>query len=108
MGYGPYERTGLAVDAMLEEPAHRRGPGPLPLKPRAWNEVTLAIEGDTVRVSLNGELVYERPIESTNDRHFGLFHFRDKSEARVRGVVYRGSWGETVPAELLGEAPAAP
>ena len=58
-------------------------PDELPLKEKAWNAVRLAVVGDTVKVSLNGTEVYARPIEPTNQRFFGLFHYTDRTEARV-------------------------
>ena len=54
--------------------------------------------GDTVKVSLNGTEVYERAIESTNQRFFGLFHYTDRTQVRVRSMTYTGDWGKTLPA----------
>jgi hypothetical protein len=96
-----YDRSGLSPDNAADEPAHRRGPGRLPLKPGAWNRVELALTGDTVSLTLNDVLVYERPIESANQRLFGFFHFADETEVWVRDVVFRGNWPRTIPAELL-------
>jgi len=30
-------------------------------------------------------------------RNFGLFHYADQTEARVRGVTYRGDWPRELP-----------
>ena len=57
----------------------------------------LAVAGDTVKLSLNGTPVYERPIEPTNQRLFGLFHFTDRTEARVRTMTYAGDWPKQLP-----------
>jgi hypothetical protein len=46
---------------------------------------------------LNGEPILERDLESTNSRHFGLFHYSDKTEVRVRKVVMRGDWPHDLP-----------
>jgi hypothetical protein len=94
---GPHEKSGVAFDNVKDEPASRRGPAKLPLKEKAWNKVRLAVAGDTVKVSLNGTEVYERAIEPTNQRFIGLFHYTDRTEARVRSMTYAGAWGKTLP-----------
>lgn len=96
-----YERTGLAADNVAVEPECRRGPATLPLKAKAWNRVTLALAGDTITLRVNGELIYARALEPTNLRNFGLFHFADETEVRVRNVTYRGDWPRTLPGELV-------
>jgi hypothetical protein len=95
---GPADKSGTPVDNAKDEPGCRRGPAKLPLKPKAWNRVRLAVAGDVVTVAVNGEAVYERPIEPTNQRLFGLFHYTDRTEARVRGVTLTGDWPRQVPA----------
>ena len=69
----------------------------MPLKEKAWNKVRVSVVGDTVKVVLNGEDVYERSIEPTNQRFFGLFHYTDRTEARVRSMTYAGEWAKTLP-----------
>ncbi len=102
-----YYAADTKFDNVTDEPENRRGPNPLPLKPREWNRAKLSVVGDSVRISLNGELVYERPIEATNLRTFGLFHFADMTQARVRNVTYAGSWPTKCPAtdDFLATAP---
>jgi tetratricopeptide (TPR) repeat protein len=94
---GPHERSGVKVDNVTDEPANRRGPSKLAIKPHAWNRMKLTVVGDTVKLWLNGELIYERPIEPTNQRYFGLFHYTDRTEARVRNVVLTGDWPKQLP-----------
>jgi hypothetical protein len=89
---GPHEKSQVSFDNATEEPACRRGPSRLPLSPKAWNKVRLAVTGDVVKVAPNGAEVYERPVEPSNQRLFGLFHYTDETEARVRGMVYSGAW----------------
>ena len=90
-------RSGLSIDNVIDEPANRRGPAKLPLKEHAWNRAVLAVAGDTVTITINGEKVFERSIEPTNQRTFGLFHYADETEARVRKVNYRGNWPKQFP-----------
>ncbi|HTU17039.1 MAG TPA: DUF1583 domain-containing protein [Gemmataceae bacterium] len=94
---GAHERTGLSPDNVATEPQHRRGPTPLPLKAKAWNHVKLSLAGDTVTLHLNGVAIYQRQLESTNQRTFGLFHYADETSMRVRNVAYRGQWPQRVP-----------
>ena len=97
---GAHERSGLAPDNTCEEPQNRRGPGSIPWKARAWNRLALRIAGDRVTIELNGQSIFERPIEPENQRTFGLFHFADETGARVRNVSYEGSWARSLPESL--------
>jgi len=103
-----HDRTGLKSDNAAVEPDRRRGPSSPPLRPGAWNKLRLSTAGDVVTVALNDVVVYERPIESTNQRDFGLFRYADESEARVRNVHYRGDWPRTIPPGLLAAPDAEP
>jgi hypothetical protein len=87
----------LPHDNVFDEPQHRRGPAPLPLKERDWNRVALKLVGDVVSLTLNDQLIYERPLEATNQRTFGFFHYADETELRVRDVNYSGQWPRTLP-----------
>lgn len=100
------DRTGLAPENVTTEPSHRRGPAELPLKRKAWNKLQLTLKGDTVTLHLNGVEVYQRPLESNNQRTFGLFHYTDDAGVRVRNVVYRGDWPKALPPAELLLAPA--
>jgi hypothetical protein len=95
---GALEKSGIPFDNATDEPTCRRGPSRLPLNPRAWNKVRLAVAGDSVKLALNGVEVYERPIEPTNQRLFGIFHYADRSEARVRSMTHTGAWPKQLPA----------
>lgn len=93
---GAHNRSDLRPDNRFDEPDNRRGPESLTLLPGEWNRAKIAITKDTVTLKLNGELIYERDLESDNDRTFGLFYFADASELRVRNVTMRGNWPKTV------------
>jgi hypothetical protein len=102
---GSHDRTGLPPDNTATEPKNRRGPAVLPLKPKTWNHIKLSLSGDTIALRLNDTVIYERPLEATNQRTFGLFHYADATALRVRNVIYRGNWPRRVPtaAELWKE-----
>ena len=93
-----YERGGVSPSNLYVERDHRRGPEKLNLKSRDWNKVSLRLQGDKMLLTLNGEVVYDRPLEAENQRTFGLFHFAGDTDVRVRNVVYRGDWPKTLPA----------
>jgi tetratricopeptide (TPR) repeat protein len=95
---GGQGRHRFEPENMQDEPANRRGPSDLPLKPKEWNKVRLEIKGDTLVLALNGVIVYERAIENSNQRTFGFFHYTDDTSVRVRNVVYRGAWPKSMPA----------
>jgi hypothetical protein len=73
------------------------GAKPVRLKAGEWNKLKLSLTGDEVSLAVNGEEVARRTLESTNQRVFGLFHYKDVSAVRVRGVVHRGKWLTELP-----------
>jgi hypothetical protein len=97
---GAYERIGLAPDNALDEPEGRRGPASIPLRSKAWNRMKLGVAGDRISLRLNDVLIYDRAIEPVNQRSFGLFHFADLTQARVRNVTFEGDWPRSVPSGL--------
>jgi hypothetical protein len=100
---GHWDRTGIPHDNLADEPAIRRGPKALPLKIGAWNRVILSLRGDVVTLSLNGVEICQRPLEATNQRDFGLFHYSSETAVRVRKVTYRGDWPRKFPAPAQQE-----
>lgn len=91
-----FDRTSLSPDNSFPLDGAEQTE-PLPLKPDDWNSLRLSITGETVRLELNGKEIVETPLHETNSRHFGLFHFSEQSEVRVRNVVLRGDWPKTLP-----------
>ena len=88
---------GLTSDNRQSEPACRRGQASLSLRAGEWNRLKMVLDGDRVKLNLNGVEIYERTLEPSNRRIFGLFHDADQSEARVRSVRYHGVWPRTIP-----------
>jgi len=82
---------------LAEEPENRRGPAQLPLNDDAWNRLRLDVTGDTIQLALNGQAIYQRTLEDSNQRTFGLFHYADRTAARIRNVVWRGDWPKELP-----------
>ncbi len=62
--------------------------------------MVVQIKGDRVTLELNGQPIYERTLEPENRRAFGLFHFADATQARVRNVTYEGDWPRLLPGGL--------
>ena len=81
---------------------------PLPLKPREWNSIKFRTKGDTLTIELNGDVVFTHNIEPTNLRHFGLFHYANESDVRVRNVRYRGDWPMKLPSIADQELASGP
>lgn len=94
---GKFDRTGLDPANITLDAENQRREGPLPLAANEWNRIELALRGATVNLHLNGKLVYSRDLEPTNQRTFGLFHYADATEARVRNIRWRGEWPRSLP-----------
>ncbi len=94
---GQFDVTGALPGNIVVEKSNRRGPNKLPLKDDDWNKLKLSLRGDVVTLTLNDQAIYERSLEATNQRNFGLFRYADESEARVRNIVFRGDWPKTLP-----------
>ena len=94
---GMHDRTALRPDNHYVETEYRRGPEQLPLETGEWNKVKLAVIGETVTLTLNDVLVYERPIAPTNLRVFGLFHYADRNQLQARSILHRGDWPRSLP-----------
>lgn len=62
-----------------------------------WNQVRLELAGDRVKISVNERTVYDGDVHPTNDRTFGLFHYADQSEVRVRNMTWTGQWPKSLP-----------
>lgn len=101
--------TGLDKAHAVVEPQHRRGPAKLPLKEGDWNDLEISLTDRIAAVRLNGELVFERPMEKTNSLQPGLFHYREQTAAQVRNIVLTGNWPEKLTPEDLANllVPAA-
>ncbi|HVC99333.1 MAG TPA: DUF1583 domain-containing protein, partial [Pirellulales bacterium] len=95
------EPNGLDIDNVVDEPDCRRGPKRLPLRRGEWNHVKLELEGGAVSIELNHVEICRRELEPSNDRLFGLFHYKDRSTAQVRNVVLAGDWPRQLAAEQL-------
>ncbi|MEZ6122503.1 MAG: DUF1583 domain-containing protein [Planctomycetaceae bacterium] len=69
----------------------------LPLIENAWNRLRVAVAGQTAFLELNGQQIHQRIMEPENSRHFGVFYFADRGEARVRNLVMTGHWPKSLP-----------
>ncbi|HSG71079.1 MAG TPA: DUF1583 domain-containing protein, partial [Planctomycetaceae bacterium] len=94
---GEHDRTEVPPENVIDEPENHRGPEQLPFNLNNWNQVKLSLEGSQVSLELNGQLIYQRELESTNHRTFGLFHYADRTELLARNLVMRGDWPKTLP-----------
>ncbi|MHC5543196.1 DUF1583 domain-containing protein, partial [Singulisphaera rosea] len=97
MTIGLEDPSGVSADNVADEPENRRGSGKLPLKAGDWNALKIALDGDAVTLSLNGQEIYRRVLEPTNSRQIGVYHDKGKTSVQIRKVVLRGRWPETLP-----------
>jgi hypothetical protein len=80
-------------DALLDVAQFESGPvrpsraHRLPLKAGEWNSLALTVESASVKLVLNGETIHQTSLGRLDDARFGLFHFRDRTAARVRSVI---------------------
>jgi len=101
---GAFDWTGLPPDNATMEPLNRRGPRPLPLEERDWNEVSLAVIKDKIELELNGTLIYTRPVDFSGVKHFGFYRTADAPAPRIKEVVLTGDWPEQLPADCFSLA----
>jgi hypothetical protein len=92
-----------AAEAALtrQDDACRRGPEKLPLKPNTWNSVQLTLTEQTVRLELNGTLVYERALGDYPERTFGLGFDQVQTTMQVRNLFLTGDWPKQLTPEML-------
>jgi len=91
---GLYETAPIDPLNVADESTSRRGPSQLPLHQNAWNHLALTLSGEMVELRLNGQLVFERHVETDSQLNFGLFHYADQTVARVRNITWKGHWRE--------------
>jgi hypothetical protein len=96
-----HQLTDGVYDQTAADPANLTAMAPrskaLPLKQDAWNRMQLTVRGDVIQLILNGELVAEQTLPATNQRFFGLFHYADQEELRVRNMHWSGDWPRSLP-----------
>ncbi|EMI22135.1 protein containing DUF1581 [Rhodopirellula maiorica SM1] len=93
---GRYERSALRSDNASEI----LGDQPtLNLLADAWNKMQVEVTGDELRLLLNGQLIHQTVLELDRlERKFGLFHYADQSDLRVRNPHWTGNWPKQMPA----------
>ncbi len=101
MTTGGDDLSGLTADNVADEPENRRGPKALPLEPGRWNSVKLSVDAGKATLDLNGQTIFERPLEPGLSRQFGFFHYKDQTAARARNIVLRGKWPQALTPEQM-------
>jgi len=98
------ERSKARSTTLWMSPACRAGPSAAGTEAQSWNKVRLASRrcckgGGFFKVwsVTNGR---SNPPTSASS---GIFHYTDRTEARVRGMTYVGAWSKKLPtaAELF-------
>jgi hypothetical protein len=94
---GIFERTAASPRKPVPDHVAQKSSATLPLLENDWNRMRLSLVGDRVQLFLNDQPVYRGEIVPSNQRTFGLFHWADQTEARVRNVDWTGSWPQKLP-----------
>ncbi len=100
IGDWPYDRTGLDPANATLVSSMQNVTASLPLKPQAWNRLEFTLTGQVVSIRLNGTPIFKHTLAESNQRRFGLFHYADQTEARVRNIRWRGDWSQEISAPL--------
>ncbi|QDT09072.1 DUF1583 domain-containing protein [Stieleria marina] len=97
------DQAGSRIESLSAAPAKK-----LSLHVGQWNKAVVSFVGDTAKLLINGQAVKTLELSSSNRRTFGLFHFADQTDARVRDITWKGSWATQLPAladQELAESP---
>ena len=76
---------------------------PVKLKSGDWNQVSLKIAGENAEVTVNGDLVWRRPLAKLTYLYPGIQKFKTQS-AEVRKLVIKGDWPSELPEGLADNA----
>jgi len=97
-----HDRYGLNPDnetsaTSIEGQSQTKSAAKLDLKDKSWNQVQIKIEGDHLQLILNGQSILATDLDASNQRQFGVFHFANETEVKVRNIIYKGNWPTTLP-----------
>lgn len=92
-----YEGTLPAEDSHLDDGVSASLYSPDIIKQNDWNTVELSVRENAFRLAINSVEVCNGEIPRHNSRTFGLFHFADRTEARVRNIEWTGDWSDRIP-----------
>ena len=80
----------LGPENVIDQPTNRRGPAALPLLLGKWNTLRISLQLPTVRLELNGQMIYEAALDPTNTLPDLVVSFRwteEKNEFDAPGYV---------------------
>jgi len=95
--------AGLDPDNSVEMQGANPEPGHVPLKQKAWNQVTVKMDAGFAVLLVNGSQVYQHAVSEHDNRMFGFFRYRNKTAAEVRQVVLKGAWPKELTSEQLAD-----
>lgn len=87
-------------DNSVVESEYQRGPKNVPVKEGDWNSVTMSRRDNQVEFTLNGELIFARPIPQMDDFRPGFFRYVT-AESKIRNVTLSGPWPKTTDVEEM-------
>lgn len=107
---GVWDTTGLDPLNQSAIPNDLQSDASIPLQ-IGWNQLRLTVVGNDVAIELNETPVLRMNLDvvsnadgdqnlnrvAGSDRQFGLFHFADQTNVRVRNMFWSGNWPKTLP-----------
>lgn len=60
-----------------------------------------SFQNDSVQITLNDQVIYQRPLEGNSDTQIGLYRSSRASESRIRNATLTGDWPSVLPNDLL-------
>ncbi|MAT16420.1 MAG: hypothetical protein CMJ46_14250 [Planctomyces sp.] len=93
--------SGLTLDNRVALKEDEQLVEQIPLKEGEWNQLQLEYRDGSVHLTLNDTPIVKFVNEQADIPHFGLFHFKDQTELRVRNVELTGDWPESLTAREI-------
>jgi len=87
-GHDPWNRASMPASQLQTS---------LPFRENDWNQLEFQIEDSRLLIVLNGTPVYRCGVTVGPEELFGLFHYSDRSTARVRNGTWTGNWPRELP-----------
>jgi len=107
---GVWDTTGLDPLNRSDVMSNASSATAFPLQ-TGWNALRLIVRGNQLSVELNRQPVLKTALVPNNDapgeqehrlasgsnRMFGLFHFADQTDVRIRNMFWSGDWPKSLP-----------
>ena len=101
----PFAYNGMGGSEMprdneFDVPEYLRGSGKPSFKADAWNMAELTRTENRVTLKVNGEEIYEYPLDGNSPCTFGFFRDRRTEKVRIRNAFLTGNWPKELPEDI--------